>query len=145
MSADNEFFRNLLWRHLSVPDLILYCKTNSEYLKICEQKQTWQYLLERDFKIKEKAKDPRKKYFKIVLDEYAQNAFLDAKNKQKRGGNVSYFYEIVLAAKGIGENIGNLFGNKVGAKLWDTLTIYNRSGTSPLHYLFGLAGLEHLL
>ena len=140
---DSEFFRNIVWKQLSVPDLISFCSTNSEYKKICQNPETWRFLLQRDFNYTKPVKNPMKKYFKIILHKYAEKLFLSAKKfvETRDYEDASIFYANALAAKGIGSTVGRLFGNKVASGFFIP---YYRLPTR-IHSLFWAAGLQNLM
>ena len=67
MDPLNHYKQNFLsqaWKQLDYPTLIQYCQTSKEYLPICQDPQTWIYLLKRDFNItwETDERSPRKYY-----------------------------------------------------------------------------------
>ena len=67
--------------YLSVEDILNLCKTRKEYREICKDKETWDYLLERDLHLK--SDEPRETYieaYKISpkkLEEFVKNNLVE--------------------------------------------------------------------
>lgn len=68
-----DIYGEELWKYLPIKDILLYCSTSKVIKNICEQDNTWRYLLFRDFDVifKNKNIKPKKlymEYYKIMSD-----------------------------------------------------------------------------
>ena len=148
----DHYHKSIFWRQMRVPELIRYCSGNKELLKICQNPDTWRYLLERDFDIIYKSDNPQKKYYKQVLKRFSQDQFssgryyeneiiYDGLNKNSYDG-LQYSYRIALSALGIDDYVSTLFGNKVGNTFVSFLQgEASNSNKSLVETLFDLADL----
>ena len=58
------------WQSMNVQELVKLCQANKAFNELCNNKQTWQFLIKRDFE--PEVDDPRKEYFNKVLKKFAQ-------------------------------------------------------------------------
>ena len=135
-----------IWKNLNVPDIILLCQSDKTLMSICQDKRTWEYLLSRDFNIIRSSKDPRKLYFKNVLNKLSEMYLREADdyyNTHKYFEDAALLYTIALSA--LGKDITgtvNLFGNQIGNKLIRILKNFETGfGPTMLHGLFYKAGM----
>lgn len=62
---------NIIWQYLEITDLIRLFQLNKTFVQLGKDENTWQFLLSRDFNINRINKNPRKKYFQMLLRDYA--------------------------------------------------------------------------
>lgn len=125
MDTSEEVFTQFsaqLWKELPILTIIQFCKTNKQFAEICSQKETWQYLLERDFGINKKSDDPRKKYVKILLRKRAKRLIDQAQRITQLNQDLQIcfnrisLFETALSLLGYNPQDKNVdfYGNKVG-------------------------------
>lgn len=58
---------------MHVSDILSYCSTSKNYINICNQKETWMYLLNRDFNVYKYEMDPKRQYIELYMyDQYSE-------------------------------------------------------------------------
>ena len=62
MHVSNDLLIHKIWKYLPVNELRKYCSLNKEINTICNNPETWRFLLRRDFKIKYEGNDPEDRY-----------------------------------------------------------------------------------
>ena len=67
-----DIYGGHFWRYLSIEDILHYCGSHTAMQQICDDPQTWEYLLERDYTgHSRKYDDPKEDYMsKYNLDAY---------------------------------------------------------------------------
>ena len=58
----SDIERHLLWRYLPVVDIISNCQINTAFQQICNDPETWKYLLYRDYTVDSHTDNPRQEY-----------------------------------------------------------------------------------
>ena len=56
-----DLYQSELWRYLPIEDILKYCQTNREFQQICNDSNTWRYLLYRDYSVSG-SDNPREEY-----------------------------------------------------------------------------------
>lgn len=74
-------------QYLPVSDILHLCRTSSELRSVCQDNQTWQYLIQRDFDYEYLEDDPR--------DEYLR-AYRARKMSLIKETNIPYYVKLVL-------------------------------------------------
>lgn len=140
MSLEREV-QTFGWQSMKIEELLNLCKTNKAFNQLCNNQQTWQFLLKRDFSTQAN-NDARKEYFGNVLKDVARNYNDQAMELDRKMRNdelpaetqeLDTVYEILglkdLALSALGyDSIGNanimgspvkndIFGNTVGDQL----------------------------
>lgn len=62
MDIPFDLMGNEIWRYLPVGEILRYCQSSSEIYSVCEDPETWRYLLLRDYSRISATDDPRSEY-----------------------------------------------------------------------------------
>jgi hypothetical protein len=62
-------FTNVTWKYLSISDIRRLCATSTQMKTICDDPETWRYLLYRDYTINSTSSDPKREYHREELRE----------------------------------------------------------------------------
>lgn len=127
----------VVWRFLTVEDLIRLSQTNKTFHQLIKNPNTWNFLLQRDFNIKSTQKDPRRKYFGMLLKQLADSSNRYAAilynttpdpddeifTREQLEGDAYLFKNYATSALGLSETnkYGILCGNKIGSAFWQSL------------------------
>jgi hypothetical protein len=57
-----DIYTDISWEYLHVDVIRRLCSTNIQMRKICDNPETWRYLLKRDYKIQSTSSDPEREY-----------------------------------------------------------------------------------
>lgn len=76
MKGKMEQTLNVIWRNLSVRDLLNLCQSNKFFQNICNDPTTWNFLLYRDFGITGYVGDPKIKYMLEYCDQRRCKVFI---------------------------------------------------------------------
>lgn len=117
---------------MRVVEIIKLCQTNKAMAQLCNQEETWRFLLERDFPNIKESLNPKKEYFGQVLrklaikfNDIATDPRIGYRNDESAYLNhIIYYKNLALSALGIGDDGKkvNIFGNSVGTKLVEYLS-----------------------
>ena len=72
----------IVWKHLSFPDLIEFCKTAKKYNSILDNPETWIHLLKRDFNLTSEPTEARN-YYELLYLVFPSFKYIDEPNNNK--------------------------------------------------------------
>ena len=70
-----------MWKHLSYPALIEFCKTSKEYSQLLEDPETWLHLLKRDFNLTSEPSEA-KDYYELLYLVFPTFKYIDEPNNK---------------------------------------------------------------
>lgn len=73
----NDIYRYELWKTMSIRDILKYCKTNKKFMEICNDPNTWRFLLMRDYNEESITSNPKKEYVDLYKFEKAKEKYKD--------------------------------------------------------------------
>ena len=62
MDIPNDLLLEEIWKFLPTEEILRYCQVNHTLNSICNDNETWVYLIQRDFKIKYSGKAAKREY-----------------------------------------------------------------------------------
>lgn len=116
----DDITMEILWQYLPIEDIINYCRINRSIRSICSNKETWIFLLWRDFRNKNYSSNPRDDYLHL-FNQRTTNIFSD-------------WLEIK-----------NLIALREMARFYNISNIYNLSRQEIISQILSLATLNEML
>ena len=65
MEISDDLLLHKIWKFLPVETLVNYCASNKTFNEICNDSETWMYLLKRDYGVIFKGADPKEEYMEF--------------------------------------------------------------------------------
>ena len=148
---EQKLISDVIWRTMDVRELVRLCQTSTYFKSLCDNPETWRFLLKRDFKIDYSGNDTLKKYVKQLLKLFAKVIFKVShlfedelrpriKSEMQRQRNlqpitiplhlfnmqerIAYFRELGINALGFEgkQGFSNLYGNRIGKEFADFIS-----------------------
>lgn len=71
----NDIHRYELWKTMSIGNILKYCKTSKKHMEICNDPNTWRFLLMRDYNEESVTNNPKKEYIDLYKFEKAKDKY----------------------------------------------------------------------
>lgn len=68
----DDIHRYELWKTMSIGNILKYCKTSKKHMEICNDPNTWKFLLMRDYNEESVTPNPKKEYIDLYKFEKAK-------------------------------------------------------------------------
>ena len=117
MEVADDIINHELWKYMSVDTLLKYCSINKKINTICENPDTWKFLLLRDFNIKKHIGNQKDEYMRLYnrrkyqsfdvdilvnyladhnMDDFGYKEYLYTYNKKSNEKGLEYLLDSVI-------------------------------------------------